>query len=52
MHPVSNEIGRSYYFAFVRPSVRLFFPLIALKHSDARVLKFYIWVPHGFPMKK
>ena len=50
MPPVSNEIDGAYDFAFVCPSVcpfvRLFCACHILRTLQARVLKFYIWVPN------
>ena len=52
MPPDSNEIDKAYYFAFIHLYVCLsvchaFLCMPYLKTLHARVLKFYIWVPHG-----
>ena len=50
MPPILNEIDGAYYFAFVCPSicpfVKLFCACHILRPLQARVLKFYIWVPN------
>ena len=46
MPPILNEIDGAYYFAFVCPSVKLFCACHILRTLQARVLKFYIWVPN------
>ena len=44
MPPISNEIDRAYYFAFICLFVKLFCAIHILRTLHARVLKFYIWV--------
>ena len=51
MPPILNEIDGAYYFAFIClsfcPFVKLFFCAChILRTLQARVLKFYIWVPN------
>ena len=48
--PTFEKVGGANWFAFVRPSTRLFVTLFDAYHNlgtmHARVLKLYVWISH------